>query len=571
MISCASSRKLTTTPVSAKPLSEEAQLKYDYFFREAVRLQALGKHAEAFDLYKYSLSINPNAASALFRIASYYMGTELAPPAEELKVLKQAVANAPDNYWYNVGLSSAYLRNNQIDNAISLLEDMLKRFPKKDDPYFTLLRLYEQKQDYPKVIGMLNRIEQRTGKTEQISMEKFRIYVQINNKAKAFNEIDSLVAQYPLDMRYKVLQGDMNLQYGDKGKAKQIYDEVLSREPGNPQAELSLANYYDAVSDTVNYYRQLDTVLLNKDVTPDVKVSLIRRYVASLGKTPEDSTKVNDMFERIIAEDNEDTQIPMMYASYLMEQQKGDKAVSVLQHILQLDPSNTVARMNLLSIAVPKEDYKEIIRICKPGTEVTPQVIEFHFYLGIAYYQLGEYDLALKAYQAALKNVKPDTDKKILSDIYSMLGDIHHSLGKDSLAYAAYDSALVYNSENIPALNNYAYYLSLKSVNLDKAEAMSYKTVRAEPKNSTYLDTYAWILFEKGEYTRAALFITQALVNGGEESDVIVEHAGDIYYKNGDKAEALKRWKQAKSMGSKSKTLDMKIKKEEYIAGKEEQ
>ena len=78
-------------------------------------------------------------------------------------------------------------------------------------------------------------------------------------------------------------------------------------------------------------------------------------------------------------------------------------------------------------------------------------------------------------------------------------------------AYAAYDSSLVYNPNNIGTLNNYAYYLSVERTNLDKAEEMSYKTVKAEPENATYLDTYAWILFEKKRYTEARIYIEQAM------------------------------------------------------------
>ena len=101
---------------------------------------------------------------------------------------------------------------------------------------------------------------------------------------------------------------------------------------------------------------------------------------------------------------------------------------------------------------------------------------------------------------------------------------------------------------------------------LDKAEEMSYKTVKAEPKNSTYLDTYAWILFEKGKYAEAKIYIDDAMKNGGEESDVIVEHCGDIYFMNGEKEEALKFWLKAKEMGCESKTLDKKIERKKYIA-----
>ena len=133
-------------------------------------------------------------------------------------------------------------------------------------------------------------------------------------------------------------------------------------------------------------------------------------------------------------------------------------------------------------------------------------------------------------------------------------------------AYAAYDSSLVYNPSNIGALNNYAYYLSVERRDLDKAEEMSYKTVKAEPNNSTYLDTYAWILFEKGNYAEARIYIDNAMKNDGEKSDVIVEHCGDIYFMTGDVEGALKYWKKALEMGSESKTLKQKIEKKKYIA-----
>ena len=49
------------------------------------------------------------------------------------------------------------------------------------------------------------------------------------------------------------------------------------------------------------------------------------------------------------------------------------------------------------------------------------------------------------------------------------MGDFYHTKKMNTEAYAAYDSALVYNSANLGALNNYAYYLSLERRDLDKA------------------------------------------------------------------------------------------------------
>ena len=94
---------------------------------------------------------------------------------------------------------------------------------------------------------------------------------------------------------------------------------------------------------------------------------------------------------------------------------------------------------------------------------------------------------------------------------------------------------------------------------------MSYKTVKAEPNNSTYLDTYACILFEKGNYAESRIYIYNAMKNDGEKSDVIVEHCGDIYFMTGDVEGALKYWKKAMEMGSESKTLKQKIEKKKEL------
>eukprot|EP00825_Cyclidium_porcatum_P010542 TRINITY_DN15399_c0_g1_i1.p2 TRINITY_DN15399_c0_g1~~TRINITY_DN15399_c0_g1_i1.p2 ORF type:complete len:149 (+),score=23.71 TRINITY_DN15399_c0_g1_i1:186-632(+) len=147
-----------------------------------------------------------------------------------------------------------------------------------------------------------------------------------------------------------------------------------------------------------------------------------------------------------------------------------------------------------------------------------------------------------------------------------MMGDIYHTKKQDALAYAAYDSSLVYNANNVGALNNYAYYLSVEKKNLDKAEEMSYKTIKVEPDNGTYLDTYAWILFEKGKYTEAKIYIDDAMKKGGDKSDVVTEHCGDIYFMNGAREDAVKYWIKSREMGNKSEILKKKIEQKKYIA-----
>ena len=568
LVSCGtvkSTREKPAVALAQSSLTPEQQRKYDYFFLEAMRLKEKKDYASAFGLLQHCLDIHPNAASALYEISQYYMFLRQVPQGQE--ALEKAVANAPDNYWYSQGLASLYQQQNELDKAVTLLEQMVVRFPAKQDPLFNLLDLYGRQEKYDEVISTLNRLEKRMGKNEQLSMEKFRIYLQMKDDKKAFQEIESLVQEYPMDMRYQVILGDVYLQNGKKQEAYDVYQKVLAAEPDNPMAIFSMASYYKQTGQEELYQQQLDTLLLNKKVTPDTKVGVMRQMIVENEQADKDSTQIIALFDRIMKQEQDDPQIPMLYAQYLLSKKMEAESVPVLEQVVDLDPTNNAARMMLIGAAVKKEDYKQIIKVCEPGIEATPDALEFYYYLAVAYNQAEKPDSVISICKRALEHTTADSKKETVSEFYSILGDMYHTQKQMKEAYAAYDSALVYNPSNIGALNNYAYYLSVERRDLDKAEEMSYKTVKAEPNNATYLDTYAWILFEKGNYAEARIYIDNAMKSeGGDKSDVIVEHCGDIYYMTGDVDGALTYWKKALEMGSESKTLKQKIEKKKYIA-----
>lgn len=565
LASCGTSRKQAKAlpAESAMELAPEQQRKYDYFFLEAARLKIQKDYDAAFDLLQHCLTINPNASSALYELAQYYLFLKKVPQGQA--ALEKAVENDPDNYWYSQGLANLYQQQDEKEKAATLLESMSVRFLDKLDPLYALLDIYNRQEQYDKMIATLNRIEEKMGKNEQLSMEKFRIYLQMKDNKNAFHEIETLVAEYPMDSRYQVILGDVYMQNGKKEEAYNVYRKVLDAEPDNAMAMYSLASYYEATGQKELYQQQLDTLLLNKKVPSETKMNVMRQFVIQNEQDGKDSTRVINLFNRILEQEPDDADMPMLYAQYLLSKGMNKEALPVLRRVLEIEPVNTAARMTLLGEAVRKEDYADVIDLCEAGIETNPEMLEFYFYLAIAYNQAERTEDVITVCRKALTQITSDSKKEVVSDFYSILGDAYHTKDLNEEAYAAYDSALVYNPSNIGALNNYAYYLSVERRNLDKAEEMSYKTVKAEPNNATYLDTYAWILFEKGNYAEARLYIDDAMKNDGGKSDVIVEHCGDIYYMTGDVDAALKYWKQALDMGSKSGTLKRKIQKKKYI------
>lgn len=530
----------------AYTLSFEQCRKYDYYFLEAVRMKEKGQYDAAYELYKHCLDIYPSSGAALYEISQFYMYLGQEEKGEQ--ALKQAVRSDESNFWYKQTLASYYEQKMNLPKAIAVYENMAEQFPARLEPLMSLVDLYNRTKSYQNVIYTLNRLEELDGKSEQISMEKFRMYLLMGKQDSAFVEIENLSKEYPYDLRYQTILGDVYLNNDKPDEALAVYQRILKEEPDYAPAVLSMASYYQKTGQDSLYQLQLDTILMNDDVASDTKMELMRQCILQSEQTTKDSMQIVSLFRRILERPQQNADLAMLCAQYMITKNMKKESVPVLEQVLSLDPENKPARLQLLSYAIQDNELDEVVRIAKSALEYHPEALEFYYYLGVAYYQKEELDEALDVFTRGVKQVNEKSDKGVVSDFYSILGDIYHQKGRAAEAYAAYDSSLVYNPDNIGTLNNYAYYLSIEKKNLDKAEEMSYRTVKAEPDNDTYLDTYAWILFEKGRYTEARIYIEQALRNGGEKSRVIMEHCGDIYYMLGEKDKALEYWKKADAM-----------------------
>jgi tetratricopeptide (TPR) repeat protein len=554
---------------SFRPDSVDVQGKYDYYFLEASRLKEAGDYSATYAMLQHCLELRPDAPSALYEISNFYR--MLNKPQAARRALEKAVAGAPDNYWYADALSNFYYQSGQKDKATALLESLMQRFPARQERLATiLLEVYGSENDYDKQIAILDSMESRLGVNEDISMTKYQIYLAKKDTAAAFSVIEGLVAKYPLDMRYLTTLGDTYMQHGQPEEAYATYMKALQAEPRNTQTLLSLANYYMQTGQTEKYHRQIDSLLLGDNALATAQKSEILRMmvIQNNAANDRDSLRLRRLFAAVIPADTADVSIPTLYAQYLFSQKKEQEAVPVLEYILRHDPSDDAIRMTLLQQAVAANDLSQIIRVCRPGILHNPAEMRYYYYLGVASYQQDSLQVALHTFREAVAHAPTDTDAKLMSDFHSIMGDISHTLGRMSDAYAAYDSALVYNPDNVGALNNYAYYLSLERRDLARAAEMSFRTVRAEPNNPTYLDTYAWILFEQKNYGQAKLYIDQALKAIGDATagnEVVIEHAGDIYSKLDERAAAVELWKRAASSGTPSPTLLKKIKKKKYI------
>ena len=290
-----------------------------------------------------------------------------------------------------------------------------------------LVDLYNQTKSYSQVVSVLNRLEELDGKSEQISMEKFRMYLLLDNQEQAFNEIESLSKEYPYDLRYQTILGDVYLNNDKPEEAYAVYQRILKEEPGYAPALLSMASYYKQLGKDSLYRQQLDTILLNEDVESNTKMEIMRQIYPSVGTDHEGQYTDCILVQGNLGPSAAKCRFGHALCTIHDYKAHGKESVPVLNQVLSLDPENKPARLQLLSYAIRDNNLDEVIRVATPALEYNPDAMEFYYYLGLAHYQKEETDKAMEIFQQGLKQVNEKSDKGIVSDFYAILGDLYHS------------------------------------------------------------------------------------------------------------------------------------------------
>lgn len=557
-------RHETTAIQPSSTLTHDDSVRYRYFLLEAERQQVLEHYDTAFDLMEHCKQLNPNGAEAWFMQSLYYKS--LDRDSMSLECLKKAVALNPSNKHYLERLAQMYAEINDYDEAKAVYEDLVERDHSRTDVLNTLIQLYQKDKEYDKMLWVIERMEALEGVSEELTLAKLQVYERKDDMKSAYKALKSLSDEFPNDLNYKVMMGNWLMKKNRRKEAFKIFSKALKEDPNNSYVLSSIYDYYREVGEDTLAHRMMEAILGNKKTETSLKVTMLRQVIQDNERDGGDSTKVLAVFDRVMEVNPQDADMAEMKAAYMvLKDFPTDSINAALCQVLAIAPDNAGARLQILQNLWPEKRWDEIIDFCKPAVQYNPDEMAFYYFMGLAYYQKDDKENALEAFRRGVGEITPQSNKDIVSDFYALMGDILHEKNLVDEAFAAYDSCLQWKDDNIGALNNYAYYLSLRGEDLHRAEQMSYKTVKAEPQNATYLDTYAWILYMQERYEEAKIYIDQAVKNDTDtvQNSVILEHAGDIYHRLGDNEKALEYWQRALNADAKENADDIRRKMNE--------
>jgi tetratricopeptide (TPR) repeat protein len=540
-------------------LSEEQRIKFDQHFINANKFLMVKQPDDALKEIKQAALIDAENSALNYLTAQIYLQKTLLMDAERY-ALKAAKLN-PENPWYMKLLGEVYKTQKQYKKAADLYAVLYKKNLNTFSYLYDATYLYVMARELDKALKLLTEAEKTIGLNEDIVKQKQSIFLAQNKVDKAVKEAEKLTVAYPKNTKYIGQLADIYLSNGKEEKANGLYRKILSIEPNNGYALLALADDYRNKKNYTEWFNY--TLAAAKSSTLDVK-SKLRTCVEVISSNQfgsEQKSKNYQLAEALTQSNADETATWMLLGDLYTKEAKYKEAHEQYEKAANIEPGNYSIWRQMVLCSSEIRDNQQMIKDCERAIEMFPNEALFYAYYTFAAQQLKEYQAVIEMARRGLD--LSEGQSAIQVQFFVSIGDAAHFLNQYNTSDSAFESALEIDKNNTYALNNYAYFLSLRKINLTRAAEMSLRTIELEPENASYYDTYGWILFMQKKYSEAKVKIEKSIELSPKNAEVL-DHYGDVLFCLGDVNKAIEQWMKARDYGAENKLIDKKIKDKKW-------
>ena len=546
-------------PVRIPATSTDSLVVQQIYF-EALRKKTIEDQKGATELFAQVIKLDGGNDAAMYELSNLRKLQKNLPEAQQL--LEKAVSLKPDNEWYWVALADSYEKTNDITKLQRVFDQLLRLNPNKPEHYFNKASALFIEQKYDAALEVYGKLEQLTGINDELVVNRQKIYLKQGNIDKAAAELEQLLLTNPDQVRYYLMLGEIYNSNNLTDKALKVLQRGEKVKPDDGMLHLALADTYRTKKDFEASYKQLELAFAAPTLDIDQKIRIILGYTP---KFPDPNAKASALELSRIATNvhPKDAKAQAIFGDMLAQNNKLKEAKEAYKKAVQLNPEIYIVHKQLVRLDLGENALDEAIKDGENALSLFPNQAWMNYLVGVSYLQKKNAAKSLSYLKNAVALELEDKDLSAQS--YSALGDCYHELKDNAKSDIAYDKSLTYNPDNSYTLNNYAYYLSIRGEQLEKAAQMSKHSIDLQPNTASFEDTYAWILFRLKKYADAKVWIEKALAHGNAKSATQTEHYGDIMFQLGNTEAALQNWKKAKEYGAQSPVLDRKINEKKYI------
>lgn len=537
--------ELAAAKESARSIGNEQALQH---FIDGSLYEMRGEYAKAVLEYQDALAYDKNHA-IYFALAKCY--SQLGKHSHAIEAGKEAVRLDPDNLTYRESLAEIYTNAFDLDEAATQYEEIIKRDSSDIGSWYRLARLYQARRPL-KALELYEGMLDRFGSEWEVLLQMAELYNSMNQFDKAAGAMERMLALNPSNYELKRSTAQAYVRAHAYDKALTLYKDLLEIDPQNYEYIGEAAAVYLMKKDYETAATLFQTVLENDSVQLETKLKVGEIYFSQVEGDSSLIPAAQAVFQQITEEHPEDWRAYWFLGALGAVSHNDSVATANFRKVTELASWNPDGWVYLSSVFLERNNFQEVATILESAVKVLPDDFRVNLYLGVAYNRLGRNLEAARVLERA-RTINPK-DMGAISQLALVYDGMQRHEDSDRL----YEEALTIDSTYHLVLNNYAYSLAERGVQLSRALAMAKKAVEAQPENPSYLDTIGWIYYMLGSYKEAEHYVKQA-IEKGEANAVVYEHLGDIYYAMNDKERALEQWKIALKLDEKNAGLREKI------------
>ena len=407
--------------------AEKNAIEFKYAFFEANKHKMLGNYNEAGAYYLRCLEINSNSAAANYEFAGVLSFAK--DYSHALKYAKKAYDIDQYNKWYQALLVSLYKFTGDLKKSSILLENMLEKHPDDYNSYLELTDIYLHLNQSQNALKTLNRFESKYGFSEELMIEKNRIYIAKGDFSSARLEVQKMIKKEPENTDYYLFLADLYMQEGNKEKAFGIYQNILKLDSENGRVHFSLSEYYGLIGDDKKAYNELKLAIASDDVDLELKVKLLFTYVQLKDATNEEKRQVYELVKILLYKYPDAMEVHSVYSDILVKDKHYDEAKAQLLIITENTPNNYLVWEQLLYIDNQLANFESLYNNSVKMIEYFPNKAIAYFFAGLGAFQIQKYQDAVDYIESGVDFVIDDNILK--AQFYTILGDSYHRLKKN--------------------------------------------------------------------------------------------------------------------------------------------
>lgn len=476
--------------------------------------------------FEEALKFMPDDAASMFELSEQYV--RAGRMDEGFAMSKKAVELDPNNKWYQMRLAMFYRNMEQFDEFAEIYESLTEKYPDDINMLSDLLDVYLVNENYNKALEKLDLLEKQAGINELVSEQRIEIYKRQGNTKKMISELEKLIANNPENTRYYHMLAKVYMENNKEKEAIKLYNQIKIIDPNDQYINISLLEYYEKKGDLDKAFDELIAAINNKNLDFNTKANIYEYWFDKFqdaNNIDQQALQAGNAFVEAYPDNHLGY---LILASYYVKHNEYQPCKEMSLKALRLDRSNYGAWQYLVLCEAPLMEFDSLKKHSVEALKYYPTQPVFYWFAGVSHAYDKQDEEAIVYFEKGRKFV---TDKKLLADFDSYLGDLYHSIGEEEKAFDAYERVLRIDPDNVLVLNNYAYFLSLRKERLDEAKTMAEHAIELEPDNATYLDTYAWVLYELGEYQAAEKQMEKALHLLKQPDKTYYQHYADILEK----------------------------------------